>query len=88
MKRYVIRGRVEQPKPGEFRAVAWADPVDPDQTGAHAESVESRALSNEQALRLLVNLAAALAGAIRLRGDVVDGLDIEGDQRSSAGGAA
>lgn len=88
MKHFVIRARVEQRQPGQFKAVAWAEPVVPEPPGAHAESIESRALSNEHAMRLLVGLASTLAGAIRLRGDAVDGLEIEGDRSHGAAAGA
>ncbi len=88
MRRYIIKARVEQPRPGEFLAVAWAEPLDSEPRIPEAESIESRALTHEHAARMLPGLASTLAGAIRLRGDAVDSVEIEGGEPYPAAGAS
>jgi hypothetical protein len=76
VSRFKIHARVEHIGTGVFKAFAFAIPKDIDRLGTKSEMVEAIAASGEEATRHLVTLALALRSSILLRGDSVEGLEI------------
>ncbi len=81
-KHYAMQGRIEQLGAATFKAIVCARSMD--RASDESESIESYAATHEEALRLLVGLAATLSAAIRMRGDSVGGLQIEGEAAHKA----